>query len=219
MRRAYRRIMIELLDQIVSANVPYAAPLPGVHDIAARHVVSPSVAREAVRALEERRVVAVRPGHGQHALAPEHWNVLDADVAEAVLVRHPAVPSVREAVEALRLVETPAAMLAARRATDADLALLDEAVAAMRASHDFPDAEARFHRTLMLLSGNRFLAATLAGLHPALARARHERAADRDPLAVRLHERIVAALRARDPTATAAAVEDYGRYLATWLGA
>jgi DNA-binding FadR family transcriptional regulator len=82
----------------------------------------------------------------------------------------------------------------------------------------FADAEASFHRTLMLVSGNRFLAGILEPVHGPLARARRARALDRDPVVIRLHDRIVAALTARDATATAAAVDDYGRHLAGWLG-
>ena len=84
---------------------------------------------------------------------------------------------------------------------------------------EFTAAESEFHRTVLLLARNRFLASALEQLHPVIARARHIRAADRDPSVIVLHERIVSAFAHRDGTAAAAAVDDYGRHLASWLRA
>jgi DNA-binding FadR family transcriptional regulator len=222
--RAYRRIMTELLDAVASAEIASGEWLPRVDEIAARHACSAGAAREAVRALEERRVVSVHAGQGQQVRTAEHWDLLDPDVAAAVLIRHRRLPFVSDAVEAMRLVETQAGLLAARSARRGDVLLLREHVARMataagNAGGEFADAESSFHRALMWISGNRFLAAMLESLHPVLAQARRRLAADRDPAAVTLHERIVAALAENDETATAAAVDDYGRHMASWLRA
>jgi DNA-binding FadR family transcriptional regulator len=230
MDRVYRRIMSELLDEIVSGAIPDAGWLPRVEDIAARHVCSATAAREAIRALEERRIVEVRAGRGQQVLGPDRWALLDREVAEAALLRHRDPHLLREAVEALRLVETQVAMLAARTVRDGDLRLLGQTLDQMRASsrggngaqdrdERFAEAEAFFHRTLILIAGNRFLASALESLHPVLAQVRRDRAADRDPLVIRLHESILAALADRDPAATASAIDSYGRHLASWLRA
>jgi GntR family transcriptional repressor for pyruvate dehydrogenase complex len=231
MDRVYRRIMSELLDEIVTGTLPAASWLPRVEDIAARHACSPTAAREAIRALEERRVVEVHAGQGQQVLGDDRWALLDRDVAEAALLRHRDPRLVREAVEALRLLEVQAAMLAARRVTDGDLGMLEGTLEQMRASsrggngaaggrdEAFADAEAAFHRTLIAIAGNRFLVSALDPLHPTLALARRRSAADRDPIVVRLHEGILAALAERDAAAVAAAVESYAKHLASWLRA
>jgi DNA-binding FadR family transcriptional regulator len=228
MDRVYRRIMCELLDDVVTGALPAASWLPQVADIAARHACSPNAAREAIRALEERRIVEVHAGQGQQVLGSEHWALLDRDVAEAALLRHRDPQLVREAVEALRLFEVQAAMLAARRATAGDVTMLERILDQMRRSsrggngagtgdEAFAEAEAAFHRALVSISGNRFLVSALDALYATLARARRRWAADRDPLVIRLHEGIVAALAAGDATAAAAAVESYGKHLASWL--
>jgi GntR family transcriptional regulator, galactonate operon transcriptional repressor len=229
MERAYHRIMSEILDDVVRGTLPRAGWLPRVDEIAARHACSLTVAREAVRALEERGVVAVHAGRGQQVLDPSEWALLDRDVLDAVL-RHRDRALLREAVDALRLIEVQAGILAAPRATGGDLTWLERIVDEMRRAgrggngarggdDTFADAEARFHRVLVAASGNRFLGRALAGLHPALARARRAVAADRDPVAVRLHEAILAGLAAHDPTAVAAAVESYSVHLGRWLRA
>jgi GntR family transcriptional regulator, transcriptional repressor for pyruvate dehydrogenase complex len=228
MERVYRRIVSELLDEIVTGRIAAGEWLPGTDDIAARHACSPSAAREAVRALEERRVVEVHAGRGQEVLGADRWVVLDHDVAEASLLRHRDQRLLRDAVDFLRHLETRAAMLAATNVRDGDIALLRQTLEQMRASSQgdngaedradrFAEAEADFHRTLMLLAGNRFLASALEQLHPVIARVRQRRAADRDATVIMLHQRIVAALARRDSTAAAAAVDDYGRHLASWL--
>jgi DNA-binding FadR family transcriptional regulator len=222
--------MSELLDDVVTGVIPAAGWLPRVEDIAARHACSLGAAREAIRALEERRVVEVHAGQGQQVRATEDWALLDRDVLEAVLLRHRDPQLVREAVEALRLYEVQGALLAAWRVKRGDLTQLAQTLDRMRASSGggngaadrgdvFVEAETVFHRTLMSISGNRFLVSTLEFLHPALAVARRRSAADRDAAVVRLHEGMLAALADRDPAAVAAAVESYGNHLASWLRA
>jgi GntR family transcriptional repressor for pyruvate dehydrogenase complex len=223
MDRVYRRIMVELLDDIVTGVIARGTWLPSEEEIAARHACGRPAAREAVRALEERGVVEVQPGSGQRVLETDRWSVLDADVAEALLLRHPDGAALAEAVRALRVVEVEAAQLAAPRIRDGDVALLREALELMSAASAdgaaFAEAEAYFHRIVMLVSGNRYLAGMLESLQPVLARVRRHRAPERDRAVVRLHEAIVAALDARDPLAAAAAAEAYARHMARWLRA
>jgi DNA-binding FadR family transcriptional regulator len=228
MDRVYRRIVAELLDDIVTGRIAAGGWLPSIEDIAGRHACSTSAAREAVRALEERRVVEVRPGHGQALLGDDRWMLLDHDVAAAALLRHGHKRLLKDAVDFFQLIETEAAMLAATRVDHGDVTMLAQTLGVMReASHDsngangdddpFAAAEADFHRSLLQLARNRFLASALEELHPVLARARRQRAPDRDPSVIALHERIVSALAERDETAAAAAAHDYGRHLASWL--
>jgi len=228
MDRVYRRIMSELLDDIVTGDIAAGEWLPTLSDVATRHACSLSAAREGIRALEERRVIEVHAGEGQQVLGSDRWAVLDRDVAEAVLRRHPDHELLREAVDYLRHCEIPVAKLAAARIHDGDLRMLGETLDEMRAAcrggngasatdSRFAEAEASFHRDLALVARNRFIASSLEALHPVLAQARRERAADRDPIVVRLHETLMAALEARDPVAAAAAADDYGRHLAGWL--
>jgi DNA-binding FadR family transcriptional regulator len=225
MERVYRRIVGELLDDIVAGRIAAGAALPRLDDIAARHACSRGAAREAVRALEERRVVAE-----QIVLGADEWALLDRDVAAAALLRHNDPRLLREAIDALRLFEIHAAILAAPKVRDGDLTLLGQTLdgmrelsrggnGAMHTGEGFAEAEAFFHRTLVLISGNRFLAGALESLHPVIASVRHHRAAGRDAAVVGQHERIMAALTARDPTAAAAAIDGYGRQLASWLRA
>lgn len=230
MRRLYRPIMAELLHEVVSGDLPSAGWLPGEQELAERFACSRSVVREAVRALEERRIVEVRSGQGQQMLGDDRWDLLDGDVAAAVLLGRRDPGLLRDALEAVRLVEMEAAMLAAVRARPGDLGLLAEALERMRSAagggngaadvdDGFADADASFHRTLATIAGNRFLAAMLEPLPPLLALLRRRRAPDRDGAVLVLYDRILAALHARAAKDAARAVDDYGRHLASWLRA
>ncbi len=220
MERMYVQVMDELLDAIVTGRYAAASWLPGIDELAARHACSPATIRQALRALEERGLVDVAHGRGQQVLADDRWRLLDRDVAAAVLVEHPAPRLLAEAAEAFRLVGVQAARLAATRARPGDAAVLQDAIERMReaaTTRASVEAETDFHRGVALISGNRFLASMLETLPQALAAARRERAPDRDALTVRLLERIVTAVSAADPTAAAAAAEDYGTRLDGWL--
>src|SRR5690349_4515956 len=124
MEAAYRRIVSELLDDIVGRRVAAGEWLPSVDEIAARHACGRGAAREAIRALAERGLVEAQAGKGQQVLTDDHWALLDRDVAEAALVRHGDTRLLREAIEAVRVLETQAVMLAARRLDEGDLRLL-----------------------------------------------------------------------------------------------
>jgi DNA-binding FadR family transcriptional regulator len=221
MDRVYRRIMTELLDEVVAGRIAAGERLPTVDEIAARHACSPSAAREAIRALEERRIVEVHAGQGQEVLRDDHWRLLDHDVAAAILLHHGDQRLVREALDLLRPLLTHGAAAAARKVTDGDVALLAQIVEQMRApggvAGRFTEAESDFQRTVIRIGLGRFAASALDEIHPVVAQLRRSRAADRDGAVIVLHERTVTALAERDATAAAAAADDYGRHLASWL--
>jgi GntR family transcriptional regulator, galactonate operon transcriptional repressor len=228
MERVYQRILSDLLDDIVAGAIPLGATLPKAGDIAGRHACSIGAAREAIRALEERRVIAVRAGRGQTLLGPDEWNLLDREICEATLLRRRDPGLLREAVEALTRYETQGVLVAVPRVTNGDLTLLEQTLDRMRElargangtrdpAERFAEEEAKFHRSLMVTSGNRFMASALEALHSTLALTRSRHAPERDPAVIRAHETLMAGLAERDVSAVAAAIERYGRQLLTWL--
>jgi len=211
--------MEELLDAVVCGRYPVASWLPGIEELAARHGYSLGTVREAIRALEARGVLAVLHGRGQQVLPDDRWDLLDHDIATAILVTHPDREALGEAAEAFRVAAVQVAMLAAERAGPGDPGVLDAALDRMRMSHArrFVEAETDFHRAVALISGNRFLASMPGSLPAVLATARQVRAPDRNAVAVSLLERVAVAIRHRDPLAAAAGAEEYGTRLAAWL--
>jgi DNA-binding FadR family transcriptional regulator len=212
MTRLHRDHMRALLDEMVRGDIAEGEWLPKEVDLALRFDVSRGVARETIRALEERDVVAVRHGRGARVRPIADWDLLDAEVLGALVRAGRAGDVVGEALDCRRLLEREAAASAAARLRPDDARALTESFARLReaakAGGDVAGAVSAHRRTLARLSGNRPLArmlapldaidaATLAGLSPAAAKRLVER-----------HDRILAAVCAGDAEGARAAVDE-----------
>ncbi len=85
MPRLNRDVTSALIQQIVSGARGPGTMLPREVDLATDFEVSRGVARECVRALEERGLVRVKHGMGATVNPPAEWDVLDAAVLAATL--------------------------------------------------------------------------------------------------------------------------------------
>src|SRR5919199_6413356 len=103
MDRDVRRVMLELLEEIAAGEIAAGEPVGDEQRVSERHDCSPEGARAAIRALEERRVVAAEDGGAVLALARDRWSLLDRDVAMVLLLRRRDAQALRDAVETLRL--------------------------------------------------------------------------------------------------------------------
>jgi GntR family galactonate operon transcriptional repressor len=221
MGRRYRDIAQTLMQEIVDGTPAQYEWLPREAELEQRFGCSRDVIREAIRWLAERRLVEVRSALGQQVLADDLWDLLEPDLLELMLRRRdPDRQLLRETIEAVRVIEVEVGRLAARRAHDGDFRVLAEELARMHAADDpqqFVEAQATFHHVLVLVAGNRVLAQTAKPLQEVLARLRLARAAERNPAVLRQHERILAALRARDPAAVSGMLDEHADQLAKWL--
>jgi GntR family galactonate operon transcriptional repressor len=221
MGRRYLDVAGTLLREIVDGRPPQYEWLPREAEIANRFGCSRQVIREAIRWLEERRLVGVRAAQGQQVLADEGWDLLDPAVLALMLRRRDFDRRLlRETIEAVRVIEVDAGRLATRRARDGDFDVLAGELTRMHEAAEperFIDAQAAFHHVLVLISGNRVLAQTAEPLQGVLARIRHARAAERTPALLRQHDRILAAVRARDAPATTGALSELADQLTRWL--
>jgi GntR family transcriptional repressor for pyruvate dehydrogenase complex len=190
MARSYETIVERYVGRIVDGELQPGERLPREEDLAAEFAMSRGVAREAIRALEERGLVRVTHGRGQSVADVQDWKVLDP------------------------------AGLAAERATAADRAALAErfdALSARRGTRprdraDALAAERAFHEAIVAAAGNRPLAQILRPVLAAL-----EQAGDRLPArraALEERRQILEAILAKDAEAARAAMETHLRGLA-----
>ena len=147
MSRLHREMMGVLIAEIVSGQRPAGEMLPREVDLAADFGVSRGVARECIRAMEERGLISVRHGRGATVSPSERWDVFDPDVLASVLDGEGGNDLLAEYLECRRIIEVEAAGLAAERATAAALEAAGEALARMQesAGRSGRAAELRFH--------------------------------------------------------------------------
>jgi DNA-binding FadR family transcriptional regulator len=144
--------MRELLGQIVAGEFAPGQMLPREQDLAERWAISRGVARETIRALEERGVLTVKHGRGATVAPADRWNVLDPEVLRALLAGPDARGLIAELLGARRALEIEAARLAADQRTDAQVAAMADAVEALRAAKSASArglVEVTFHRVLV----------------------------------------------------------------------
>lgn len=194
--------------------------LPREVDLAERFGISRGVARECLRALEERGVVSVRHGSGAIVTAVSEWDVWSEDVLLAVVSSPLASELLPVLLESWQVVEAEAAALAAAR-IDADgvvtlssrLEELRDAAAApgRRASELFGEADSAFHAAIGELSGNLWLAGAGARIDSALRWAGYplSPAAYLRERALPDHVAVVEAIAAGDPDGARAAMSNH----------
>jgi DNA-binding FadR family transcriptional regulator len=232
MARKHRDVMRILTTDIVSGVRRAGEMLPREVDLASEFGVSRGVARETIRAMEERGLISVKHGKGATVNGPDDWDVFDADVLAATLDSDRSADVLAEYLECRRLLEEQAAALAAERATKADVEVLratlqrmEEAAArpASQAAEElFHEADIEFHVALIAATRNRPLAKVVERIHSALLLARYPLARPqyREQRALPEHRRIFLAVAGREPDEARAAMRDHldtiERYLAEY---
>jgi DNA-binding FadR family transcriptional regulator len=221
--------MAILTADIVSGVRPAGEMLPKEVDLAAEFAVSRGVARETIRAMEERGLISVRHGRGATVNDPREWDVLDADVLAVMLDSERGSDVLAEYVECRRILEVEAAGMAAERATKAQIARLAAAFERMEdsaqrlASHAteerFHEADVAFHHALLAAAGNRALAGLAERIQSALliARLQLARPQYRQERALPEHKRILAAVKAGDRAEARQAMSDHLDTIAGYL--
>jgi GntR family transcriptional repressor for pyruvate dehydrogenase complex len=197
--------------------------LPGERELSGQVDVSRPILREALKALEERGLVASRPGEG--TFVADLMGSVFSEPLVALIRRHPG--AVGDYFEFRRMIEGWSAALAAERATEADREILRRLVADMAEAHAAAEREREaaldieFHTAVGEAAHNVVLMHTLRSLYRLLAdgvfyhRSRlYGRAAAREALMVQ-HRAIFEAILAGDGAAARAAAERHIDYVET----
>ena len=109
MSRLHRDAMKQLTNDIVSGRLAPGDMLQREVDLADEMGISRGVARETIRALEERGLVSVRHGRGATVRSSEHWNTFDPDVLVAVLATSGGRRMLTDYLDCRRILEVAAA--------------------------------------------------------------------------------------------------------------
>ncbi|MHA7263524.1 FadR/GntR family transcriptional regulator [Arthrobacter sp. TMN-37] len=204
----------DLLQRVIEGVYPPHTALPAEAELARAADVSRLTVREALKTLQAQNIVKVRRGLGTFVNPPALWTNLEAIVRAA---SHEAGSSdvALRLLEVRRMVETGAAELAARHATDDDLQRMAAAVDALVAAHAAEDLDAvttadlDFHDAVLRASANPFVPVIVGPLGQLLYAMRRETSAFREVQkhAIRHHTLVLDTIRSGDPEAARRAME------------
>jgi DNA-binding FadR family transcriptional regulator len=214
-RTMHGQVVEWLGRRIVSGELSDGSQLPNEADLAAQLKVSRGGVREAVKALAAKGLVEPRPRLGTRVLPRDRWNLMDREVID--WHGDAATPEFLDDLLELRLmVEPGAAQLAAERASDQQVATLEDAYEGMaehaprlpEAARAFVDADLTFHLTLLRASGNQLIEQLgrllETSLHHGLEASSH--APGGVSATLPMHRAVLLAVRGRRPVAAARAM-------------
>jgi GntR family transcriptional regulator, galactonate operon transcriptional repressor len=160
--RLFGQVAQQLGRAIVAGDYAAGDLLPNETGLADGILVSRTAYREAVKILTAKGMVEAKPKSGTRVAPRDSWNLIDPDVLHWQLSMNPSQQFIRELFEMRLIIEPRAAGLAAERRTDAQLAVLEQAVRRMETERAYSEASIRadldFHRTIFATAGNPQLA-------------------------------------------------------------
>jgi len=199
--RIYEEIVRQIRLLIADGHLKSGDRLPPERDLAERFRVSRTSVREAMRALESRGLIGIRPGEG----ASVREVSVEALVEPLALVILAQRETIADLYEARRLLEPPIAALAARRASPEEVAdmtrILEEQGTEVAAGRTGLSQDAAFHTALALSTHNRAITRIVSTLMDLLSQSREESLSQpgRPVRSHGDHQHILAAVQAGDP--------------------
>jgi DNA-binding FadR family transcriptional regulator len=219
-RKAYEQVADQLRDLITSGELTPAQRLPNEAALAAQFGVSRPTIREALRELSAMSLIRTTKGASGGSFVtvptPDHISeFLRANIGLLSQAEHVALD---EFLEARKLLEVPAARLAARRRTDADLERLRAAIPARPLEREEQFLYNKdFHSAIVVASGNTLLSICAQPVFSVL-----QASLKRSTLSRRFHDRVnddhramVASLEAGDDEAVAEQMNEHLDFLTT----
>lgn len=221
-RKAHEQVADQLRELILSGTLSQAQRLPNETTLAAQFGVSRPTVREALRELAALSLIRTTKGAsgGSFVTAPTADHISEFLSANIALLSHSESISLEEFLEARKLLEVPAARMAAQRRTEQDLEFLCAAIPEHRLEREDQFSHNRdFHSVLVAASGNTLLSICAQPVFSVLQSSLKRSA----PLPRQFHDRcnsdhsaIVASLEAHDEVAVAEQMIEHLDYLSTY---
>lgn len=221
--RLGKAVIEDLLDRIVSGRLPPASSLPPEKTLCTMYDVSRTVIREALKVLEEKRLVRIRHGQASTVSPRDEWELLDPLVLHAALRHDDRSVVLSDLVHVRARLESDMARRAAELMTTSDLAemegLLHQLSSLLGSPSEYQTSDYAFHDCVMRASDSPLSRSIVRSLHAqGMIRSlyRGDAAfADLVKYAHIDHATILESLRERDPGAAAKAMYDH--VIRSWL--
>lgn len=158
--------------EIVNGHFMPGARMPDEATMLERYAISRTALREAYSKLTAKGLIQARTKIGTHVRQQADWNMLDADVLAWHLQTMPPENIASDLFALRRMVEPPAAAIAAMTRSEEALADIAEAYEDMRncasRERELLDADFRFHIAILAATGNHFIGAFRSLIHAAM---------------------------------------------------
>lgn len=152
--------MLEALGRAIVTGAYESRRFPTEAELAAEHMVSRSVTREAVKMLTAKGLLTARPRKGTTVQPSSSWNLFDTDVLRWMLERKFSLDLLRQFSELRIAIEPEAAALAARGGDPAAVGGIRSGYERMEAADatgdDTLEADIAFHIAVLNASANPF---------------------------------------------------------------
>ncbi len=205
-RGAHGETVYEIGRRVVSGELQPGDLLPE-GELIAELDISRTVLREAIKVLGAKGLVEARPRIGTKVSPRSHWRLMDPDVLAWQTEYGFDELFLRNLAEVRSLIEPGAARLAAERASDEEIAILDKAYRQMEAhvvnSEAFIAADMQFHFVILAACRNEILEQMSSAIGEALEISRRVTVElpGSSEAHLPLHEAVVEAIRRRDADA------------------
>jgi GntR family transcriptional regulator, galactonate operon transcriptional repressor len=210
-RGAHGETVYEIVRRVVSGELQPGDLLPE-GELIAELDISRTVLREAIKVLGAKGLVEARPRIGTKVRPRSHWRLMDPDVLAWQTEGGFDEQFLRNLAEVRSLIEPGAARLAAERATEEEIAILEKAYNQMEAhvvnSEAFIAADMQFHFVILAACRNEILEQMSSAIGEALEISRRVTVElpGSSEAHLPLHEAVVEAIRRRDADAAETAM-------------
>jgi DNA-binding FadR family transcriptional regulator len=216
-KRNLRDQLVEVLGRgIVNGELRPGDVLPSEGELLERYSVSRTVLREAMQVLSAKGMIDSRQRRGTTVRPRADWNQLDQTLLEWHGTSDVADAALQQLMEVRRIVEPPAAALAAERADEAKRQRIAAAYAEMERSRgkveEFMAADLEFHTAILEASENQFLLPIAQAIRTTLSaslKITNPNPDENHRVSLPLHKAILDAILNRDPQRAFSAMQTH----------
>jgi len=201
--KLHEQIVSQVQALIENGRLKHGDQLPPERELAAIFKVSRHSVREAIRILEQKKVLKSRPGSGTFIILEDESSVVEF-LAKAI---HREKNTLSEIFQFRELIEPQIAGLAAKNATSKDIRILEQLLDRQQSEPDntilSKELDEKFHLAMANATGNSVLLQVVELFGHILMKSRHELSQSplRSKISVNGHRKILKAIKAGDSRA------------------
>ena len=214
-RKLFQEVLDRLIGAISSKEFPPGSKLPSERELMAMLGVGRPAIREAMQSLQQMGLILISHGERARVINPTPDVIVDQISSAMIMMLATNARGMDELKEARLLLETALVAMATRKATERDLARLEECIRVLheaRGDHAaFVAADMAFHGVIAGMSDNSMIAAVTKGMLDWLSRFKRDLVSvpGAERVTILEHERIFKAIANGEAEAAATAMAEH----------